>query len=101
MGPAGELEVVRDVENRLALLVQPLQQLEHLLGRARIEVARRLVPDDELRVARERAGDRDTLLLAPGELGREMVELVSEPHEPEVVTCPVEALPLRAGAGEV
>ena len=66
-----------------------------------VEVARRLVTHNQPRVGRERARDRDALLLAARELGREMVELVSQPDQLEVVARPREALPLRAAAREV
>ena len=70
MRPPGELEVVRDVHDRLALGVQTLEQLEHLGRGDGVQVARRLVADDELRVGRERARDRHALLLAARQLCR-------------------------------
>ena len=45
---------------------------------------RRLVTHNQPRVGRERARDRDALLLAARELGREMVELVSQPDQPRL-----------------
>ena len=43
-----------------------------------VEVAGRLVGEDDLRAARQRAGDGDALLLAAGELGRAVLEPVAE-----------------------
>src|SRR5207249_69505 len=39
----------------------------HLLGRLRVEVPRRLVREDDVRLVHEGAGDRDPLLLAAAE----------------------------------
>ena len=96
-----ELAVVRHVEDGLALAVQAREQLEHLLCGDAVEVARRLVADDQLRIGGERARDRDPLLLTTRELGRQVVELVPEPHELEVVPRTLEALALRAAPGKV
>src|SRR5512146_383860 len=91
----GELDVVRDVEHRLALLVQALEELEHLGRRDRVEVARRLVADDQLRIGRERTRDGNALLLAARKLRGQVVELVAEPHQTQVVPSALEALTLR------
>src|SRR5512133_1159156 len=51
--PAGtcrQVKVVRDVEDGLALVVQPVQELEHLRRGVCVEVAGRLVADDQFRV---------------------------------------------------
>src|SRR5512132_3731610 len=71
-GACGQVEVVRDVEDGLALVVEPVQQPEHLGGRLRVEVSGRLVADDQLRVGCEGTGDRDPLLLTAGELRRQV-----------------------------
>ncbi len=69
--------VVRHEHHRGALFAVDLAQgCEHELARPEVEVARRLVAEDELRVLGERSGDRDALLLAAGELRGE-VELRS------------------------
>ena len=49
------------------------------IGRARVEVARRLVGEQSAGSRDERARDRDALLLAAGELARLVVEAVAEP----------------------
>ena len=51
-------------------LVDAQQQLEDLPADERIEVAGRLVGDDQPRVVDERAGDGRALLLAARQLGR-------------------------------
>src|SRR5579871_62617 len=43
VGALGQLEIVRDVQDRLALPVQPLEQLEHLRRGHGVQVAGRLV----------------------------------------------------------
>jgi hypothetical protein len=78
-----------DVQHRLALIVQPGEQLEHLDRRVRVEVAGRLIADDQLRITRERACNRHPLLLTTRQLRREMVELVSQTDQLEVVRRPL------------
>ena len=53
---------------------------EHLATAARVEVAGRLVGEHEVGRGRERAGDRDALLLAAGELVRAVAQPVGEPE---------------------
>ena len=52
-------------------------------GRGRVEVSGRLVGEQDQRAVDERAGDRHPLLLAAGELGREVVGLLREADEVE------------------
>ena len=71
----GDVRLVRDEHDRQALLaVEPLEDVHHLDARARIEVAGRLVGQQQLRVVHERAGNRHALLLAAGQLVRMMAE---------------------------
>ena len=65
VGAPGELRAVRDEEDG-ASLPQPLDRRADELGALGIEVRRRLVEDDEGRVAQERARERDPLQLAGG-----------------------------------
>ena len=48
------------------------QEVDHVSARLRVEVPGRLVGEDDARLDHEGAGDRDTLLLAAGELARQM-----------------------------
>ncbi len=67
----GVLVVVRDEQRRQAELAQQLLQLAANRDlRVRVERGERLVEQQHARVARERAGERDPLALAAGELGR-------------------------------
>ena len=71
VGRGGRTRLVRDHDERLAVVLhRRAQQLEDLAAGLRVEVAGRLVREDDGRPAHERAGDRDALLLAAGELGR-------------------------------
>ena len=70
----GGLRIVRHHHDRLAeLVVQPLEQAEDLLAGRAVEVAGRLVGDDQRRVGNERAGDRHPLLLAARQLVRTVI----------------------------
>ena len=71
VGDGGRLRVVGHHDERLAEGVDRLaQEVEDLLARRRVEVAGRLVGEDDHRLQDERAGDGHALLLASGELRR-------------------------------
>ena len=68
---ADDREVVGDVDDRdAALPAQAVDLLEDARLRDHVEPGRRLVEDDEPRLADERDGDRDPLLLTARELVR-------------------------------
>jgi hypothetical protein len=78
--------VVRDHHDRLAVARDRLaQQLEDLAARLRVEVAGRLVGEDDRRLRHERARDRDALLLAARELGRPVLRRSARPTAQQVV----------------
>ena len=58
---------------------EPGEQLDHVGARLRVEVPGRLVGEDHARFDDERPGDRDSLLLAAGELARQVRGAVGEP----------------------
>src|ERR1051326_8548703 len=65
--------VVGDHHDRLSVpAVERLQQVQDLVARLAIQVARRLVAQQQGRVGHNGAGDADALLFAPGQLWREM-----------------------------
>ena len=73
--------VVGDHHDRLAVVVDAApQQLEHLRAGAGVEVAGRLVGEDDPRPADQRPGHRDPLLLAAAELVGLVLEPVAELH---------------------
>ncbi len=66
----GDARIVGDDHDRATELVdRAAQKLEHLGGRGRVEVAGRLVGEDDCRLRDQGARDRDALLLAARELG--------------------------------
>src|SRR5262245_42390608 len=82
-GVDGDVRLVRDEDDGLALVVQALEDAHDLLRGAGIQVAGRLVGQDQLRVVDERAGDRDALLLSARELARVVVPAVREADDLE------------------
>ena len=77
---AGEGHLVRDDDHRHLLLREAADDLEDLARELRVERGGRLVEEEHLRVERQRARDRDALLLAAGELARVGVRLRGESH---------------------
>ena len=71
--------VMGNDDDRDALLVEPGQDVQDLLARAAVEIARRLVGEQERRVVHERPRDGNALLLAPGELRRFMMQAIGKP----------------------
>ena len=59
-------------------LVERLQQVEDLVAGLAIEVARRLVAEQQRRIGDDGARDADALLLAAGELPRIVLRAVGE-----------------------
>ena len=70
--------VVRHQDDRLPVLVEVVDQVQHLGAGARIEVAGGLVGQDDERIVHQRAGDGHALLLAAGELAGPMVQPVAQ-----------------------
>ena len=76
------VRIVGDHDDRLAVLaVERLQQVEDLVARLAIEIAGRLVAEQQRRVGDDRARDADALLLAAGQLPRIVVRAVAEPDD--------------------
>ena len=89
----GGAGIVRDHDDRLAELVRrPPQEREDVRARLRVEVAGRLVGEDHGGLGQQRTRDRNTLLLAAGELGRPVRSPVHQADGLEQLT-----LPLRIG----
>ena len=80
----GDVGIVgRDDEREPELALQRVDQVEHALAGVGVEMAGRLVAEQQLGPLRERAGDRDPLRLAAGELARAGVGLRREPDQLE------------------
>ena len=73
------MRIVRHHDDRLAVLaVERLQQVEDLVAGLAVEVAGRLVAEQQRRVGDDGAGDADALLLAARELARVVVGAVGQ-----------------------
>ena len=96
----GDARIVRDHDDGLVELVdRAAQDVEHAGARGRVEVAGRLVGEDDGGAGDERAGDRDALLLAAGELGGPVRGAVGEADHLEQLREPglVDARRRRSG----
>ena len=75
----GRMRIVRHHHDRLAVLaVERLEQVEDLVAGLAIEIARRLVAEQQRRIGDDRARDADALLLAAGELPRIVIHRARE-----------------------
>jgi hypothetical protein len=82
LGARGGVRIVRDHDDRLALLlVQRLQQVEDLVARLAVEVAGRLVAQQKRGIGDDRARDADALFLAARQLARLVLGAVTETDE--------------------
>ena len=79
VGQARDPGVVGDQQDRLALGVRAAQQPEHVAGVGAVQVAGRLVGQQQAGLVGQRAGQRDPLLLAAGQPGRRGARLVGMP----------------------
>ncbi len=75
----GELRVVRDHQDRRAGRVDLQQQLHDLVRHGRVEVSRGLVGENHARLTRNCARNRRALLLAAGELRRNVLHARGKP----------------------
>src|ERR1051325_1738844 len=84
VGALGVVRVVGDHDDRgLLLTVELAQDLHDLLAHLAVEVARWLVGEQDLRLADERTGGGNALLLCAGELRRGGVDARGEPDAVE------------------
>ena len=78
--PIDEVHVVTRDDHRHADVVEALEELHDLEREVGIEIAGRLVGDEQRRLADDGAGDADALLLAGRELERAAALLAEESH---------------------
>ena len=88
LGPSDQVGVVGDHDDGPTALDEGAEELQHDLGRERVEVAGRLVGDEDRRVIGQRSGDGDALLLATGRARRQLAGLVGHPDPLEQVHRP-------------
>ena len=75
----GRVRIVRHHDDRLAVLaVERLQQVEDLVAGLAIEIAGRLVAEQQRRVGDDGARDADALFLAAGELPRVVLRAIGQ-----------------------
>ena len=80
-----ESRIVRHHADRGAVGVQLLEEVHHRFAVLRVEVTRRLVGEEDGRLAGDGAGHGDTLLLTAGELCRIVVRAMRHPDALERV----------------
>ena len=78
----------RDDNGAGAVARQPLEHIEHDLGRVGVEVAGRLVGEQETRLVGEGTRDGNALILATAERVGPMPSPILEPHRPEQLARP-------------
>ncbi len=91
---AGEPHLVGRDHHRHALFGELADRVEHLRDEHRVERARHLVQEEDVRLHRKRPHDRDALLLAPGKPIGVLVGLVLEAEPLEEPSRPVLSIPL-------
>ena len=79
-GPIGHVFIVRHDDQREALLVQFLEQVEQVGGRLRVQIAGRFVAQQQAGRTDQRPSDGDALLLAAGKLARQEIDAMAEAH---------------------
>ena len=80
-----QLMLVGDHQHGGAALVDLGEKLDDLVAHLRVDIARRLVRDNQSGVVDQRSRQRNTLLLAAGKLGGMVVCLVAESYQLEDV----------------
>ena len=103
IGPLSRGGIVADDEGGAARLAHELgDQREHVARGRRVELAGRLVRDQECGPGRKRCAERHALLLAAGELTRMRVAAVAEPDALEqLVRACIALFPADAGQPEL
>ena len=99
VGDPRRLRVVADDHGRAAMLPHELREhVVHLVGGRAVELAGRLVGEEDLRPVSEGGAERDSLLLAARQLGRVARALLCEADPLEQLVGPPQALARRGAA---
>ena len=100
-GLRGHVGLVGDQDDGAARLVQLVEQRQHVCGRHRVEVAGRLVGQDQRRLGDQRPRHRDPLLLTAGQLAGPVLDPVAEADPVQRGDRPVAPLvPRHARVGQ-
>ena len=78
-GARRHARIVGDEHDGPASTIEALKEIENIEGGLRIEIARGLIGQDQLRLVDESAGNGDTLLLAARKFAWRMVHALREP----------------------
>src|SRR6267142_4136816 len=76
---SGDVLLVRDHDDRDAVLIELLENGHDLNAGSAVEIAGRFIRQQHLRIIDQRACDRDALLLTAGKLTRKMVLTTRKP----------------------
>src|SRR5437879_3002418 len=96
--PADDLAAVgRHHERPTGAAGEVVEDVQHLAASLEVEVARRLVSEDQQRVVHQRPHDRDALLLAAGEAIGKALGPIREPDQFQEVAGSARAVLPRAG----
>ena len=91
-GPARDPAVMRDHKDCHAFPVQFFKEIHDLCSRLGIQRSRRLIRKDDHRVVDQRSCDRDSLLLAAGQLIRVEIQPVGETDPGQCLFCELPSL---------
>ena len=93
-GASGKQRIVGHDDDGRAVGVDAIEEIGDLLARRLVELAGRLVREQERRPVRERARNRDALHLATGQLRREVIDAAGKADILEKLPRPCAALRL-------
>ena len=82
VGAGGDVGLVRDHDDRSAGAVERFQQVHDLVAGGRVEVAGRLVGEDDVGIVDQGPGDGDALLLPAGKLRRGDGQAIGQSDQP-------------------
>ena len=96
VGALGRVRIVRHHDNRLPVLsIERLKKLEHFIACFPVEIAGRLVAEQQRWVDHDGPRDPDALLLSARELARIVLRAVGKAHDLEGDADPFPPLTLR------
>src|SRR2546425_11330677 len=86
--PHHDLHVVLHEQHRPALVAQPANGLEQVVEQGAVDAGRRLVEEDQRRVAHQHPDELDELLLAVGEIAGVLARQLLQLHERKQLASP-------------